>query len=85
MGDLQKEKLMSEEPPFTHVRVDYFGPLYVRHRRPNVRRYGCLFTCLAVELCRDLGSSLGWACSHERLRVFSCSFFFQVLRCVKLV
>ena len=62
MGDLQKEKLMSEEPPFTHVWVDYFGPLYVRQRRPNVRRYGCLFTCLAVELCRDLGSSLGWAC-----------------------
>ena len=48
MGDLPKEKLMSEEPPFTHVRVDYFGPLYVRQGRPNVRRYGCLFTCLAV-------------------------------------
>ena len=24
-------------------------------------------------------------CSHERLRVFSCSLFFHVLRCVKLV
>ena len=48
MGDLPKERLSSEEPPFTHVGVDYFGPLYVRQGRSNVKRYGCLFTCLAV-------------------------------------
>ena len=48
MGDLPKERLMSEEPPFTHVGLDYFGPLYVRQRHSNVKRYGCLFTCLAV-------------------------------------
>ena len=29
--------------------------------------------------------STGGGCSHERLRVFSCSLFFHVLRCVKLV
>ena len=46
MGDLPKERLMSEEPPFTHVGVDYFGPLYVHQGRRNVKRYGCLFTCL---------------------------------------
>ena len=48
MGDFPKERLMSEEPPFTHVGVDYFGPLYVRQGRSNVNRYGFLFTCLAV-------------------------------------
>ena len=50
MGDLRKEILMSEEPLFTHVGVDYFGPLYVRQGRSNVKRYGCLFTCLAVRV-----------------------------------
>ena len=48
MGDLPKERLMSEDPPFTHVGVDYFGPLYVRQRHSNVKRYVCFFTCLAV-------------------------------------
>ena len=48
MSDLPKERLISEEPPFTHVGVDYFGPLYVRQGRSNMKRYGCLFTCLAV-------------------------------------
>ena len=48
MGDCLKERLMSEEPPFTHAGLDYFGPLYVRQGRSNVKRYGCLFTCLAV-------------------------------------
>ena len=47
MGDLPKERLTFEEPPFTHVGVDYFGPLYVRQGRSSVKRYGCLFTCLA--------------------------------------
>ena len=48
MGDLPKERLMSEEPPLTHVGVVYFCPLYERQGRSNVKRYGCLFTCLAV-------------------------------------
>ena len=48
MGDRLKERLMSKEPPFTHVGVDFFGSLYVRQGRSNVKRYGCLFTCLAV-------------------------------------
>ena len=48
MGDRLKERLMSEEPPFTHAGLDYCGPLYVRQGRSNVKRYGCLFTCLAV-------------------------------------
>ena len=48
MGDLPKERLMPEELPFAHLGLDYFGPRYVRQGRSNVKRYGCLFTCLAV-------------------------------------
>ena len=48
MANLPKERLMSGEPPFTYVGVDYFGPLFVRQGRSNVKRYGCLFTCLVV-------------------------------------
>ena len=50
MADLPKERLMSGEPPFTYVGVDYFGPFLVRQGRSNVKRYGCLFTCLVVRV-----------------------------------
>jgi len=48
MADLPKERLMSGDPPFTHVGLDYFGPFYVRQGCSQVKRYGCLFTCLVV-------------------------------------
>ena len=48
MADLAKERLTSGDPPFTNVGVDYFGPFYVRQGRSNVKRFGCLFTCLVV-------------------------------------
>ncbi|CAH8518996.1 unnamed protein product [Schistosoma guineensis] len=31
---------------FSSVGIDYFGPLIVRRRRSEEKRYGCLFTCL---------------------------------------
>ena len=48
MADLPKERLMSGDPPFSHVGIDYFVPLYVRQARSNVKRYGCLFSCLVT-------------------------------------
>lgn len=47
MAPLLKEQITADKPPFTYVGVDYFGPLIVKSGRSHVKRYGCLFTCLA--------------------------------------
>ena len=41
-------ELFPSNPPFTFVGVDYFGPIMVRQGRSQVKRYGCLFTCLTM-------------------------------------
>ena len=46
--DLPYERVTPGEPPFTFVRVDYFGPFYVKRGRCMEQRYRVLFTCLAV-------------------------------------
>ncbi len=48
MADLPKDRVTPYKPPFTAVGVDYFRPLEVKQRRSRVKRYGCIFTCLAV-------------------------------------
>ena len=48
MADLPKESITPDKPPFTAVGVDYFGPLEVKQGRSQVKRYGCIFTCLAL-------------------------------------
>ena len=46
MADLPSDRLQIEQPPFSHVGIDYFGPFNVRQARSTVKRYGCVFTCL---------------------------------------
>ena len=48
MANLPKKRLTPENPPFTPVRVDYFGHLYVQQGRSHVKRYLCVFTCLTT-------------------------------------
>ena len=48
MADLPTDRLKPDEPPFTCVGVDYFGPIEVRSRMSIVKRYGVLFTCLVL-------------------------------------
>ena len=48
MGDLPKDRVTPNEAPFTRVGVDYFGPFLVKRARSELKRYGCIFTCLAT-------------------------------------
>ena len=48
MSDLPEDRVTPGKPPFTFVGVDCFGPLYVKQGRSQVKRYGCLFTCLVT-------------------------------------
>ena len=48
MADLPPDRISSNDPPFTNVGTDCFGPLYVKRGRATVKRYGCLFTCLTM-------------------------------------
>ena len=48
MADLPRPRLTPDQPPFTCVRINYFCPFFVRQKRGMVKRYGAIFTCLAV-------------------------------------
>ncbi|KAK0152714.1 hypothetical protein N1851_005757 [Merluccius polli] len=48
MADLPSERVTPDEPPFTRVGVDYFGPFEVKSRRSGVKRYGVILTCMAI-------------------------------------
>ena len=50
MSDLPVDRVTSA-PPFTYCAVDLFGPFIIKEGRKEVKRYGCLFTCLA---CRAI-------------------------------
>ena len=46
MAELPADRLKADEPPFSCVGVDYFGPIDVKRGRSTVKRYGVIFTCL---------------------------------------
>ena len=48
MADLSVDRLTPEQPPFTAVGVDYFGPFQARRGQTYAKRYGLIFTCLAI-------------------------------------
>ena len=71
MANLPKERLTPEDPPFTSVGVDYFGPLYVQQGRSHVKRYGCVFTCLTTRAVHiEITSSLDTDSFINALRRF---------------
>ena len=59
MAELPPARMQLELPPFFHVGVDYFGQLLVRQWRSDIKRYGCLFTCMTTRaVCLELAVDL---------------------------
>ena len=48
MAPLPPSRVTPGKPPFHSVGIDYFGPIHVKVKRSTVKRYGCVFTCLAI-------------------------------------
>lgn len=48
MAPLPSSRITPGNPPFTCVGVDYMGPIMVKQGRSQLKRYGCVFSCLAT-------------------------------------
>ena len=48
MANLPVERVTPNKPPFSSVGVDCFGPFEVRRGRSLAKRYGVLYTCVAI-------------------------------------
>lgn len=58
-ADLPLDRVTTDLPPFTHVGVDYCGPIEVRRGRALVNRWGVMFTCLVSRaVCLEVASQL---------------------------
>ncbi|XP_078486365.1 uncharacterized protein LOC144744882 [Ciona intestinalis] len=66
-------------PVFTHSGVDYMGPLMVKIGRSHVKRYVCVFTCLASRAIHlEVAHSLDTMAFIHALRRFLCRRGFAV-------
>ncbi|XP_070549000.1 uncharacterized protein [Ptychodera flava] len=58
MSDLPKDCIAPKEPPFTRTGVDYFGLMEVKCCRITEKRYGVIFTCMAIACSLDTNSGI---------------------------
>ena len=49
MSNLPPTRMQIFDPLFSHSGVDFLGPLLVKQGRSNIKRYGCIFTCLRTQ------------------------------------
>ena len=73
MADLPQDRIQPA-PPFTYCGVDFFGPFLVKERRSEVKRYGCLFTCLVsravhIEMAYSLTTDAFIQCLRKFLAI----------------
>lgn len=69
MSDLPSERL-EPSPPFTYCGIDVFGPFTTKEGRKELKKYGLIFTCLALR-----------AIHIELLDDMSTDAFLNALRC----
>lgn len=73
MADLPIDRVSADLPPFTHVGMDYFGPIDVKRGRGRVKRYGVIFTCLACRAVHlEVVHALDTDACINALRRFIC-------------
>ena len=71
MADLLLGCLQANELPFSHVGIDYFGSFLVKQGRSQVKRYGCIFTCLSMPAVhKEVAHSLATDSFLQALRRF---------------
>ena len=59
MADLPLCRVTSGNAPFYFTGIDFFGPIMVKQNRSQVKRYGCVFTCLKMRAVHlEVGFSL---------------------------
>ena len=70
MAPLLQEQVTPNQPPFSCVGIDFFGPMLVKERRSTVKRWGCVFSCLACRAVHlemaDSMSADSFICAFER-------------------
>ena len=70
MSDLPEDCLKST-PPFTYCVMDYFGPFVVKEGLKELKRYGVLFTCMALRAIHlEIANSLETDSFMNALRQF---------------
>ncbi|MEZ4720248.1 MAG: hypothetical protein R2813_00025 [Flavobacteriales bacterium] len=73
MSSLPKDRVAVDVSPFTYVGIDYFGPFLVKVNRSEVKRYGCIFTCLTMRAVHiELAHSLDTDSFINCLQRFMC-------------
>jgi hypothetical protein len=73
MADLPSDRVLPDSPPFTYVGVDLFGPFFVKLGRNEIKRYGCIFTCLTIRAVHiEIAHSLDSSSFINALQRFIC-------------
>lgn len=73
MYNLPDARLGYATRPFSYIGIDYFGPIMVRIRRSNEKRWGVIITCLTVRAIHiEIANSLTTDSCMMCLQRFIC-------------